>query len=202
MRILTTIGYLMMVMSFNAQTSVYDCSFTDATVTQAQIDASGYEFKKACILFAEDQTYDFGQSDHKKITAVTQIHIKEGFHAGPFNTGNTGIHLNLEGKSDIDVAVMNYPNLKSVQLFGKLELGLEFTPQIDNFISDFIANGQTSTNINPFDPQQIDVKAEFFVWYFNQWIGPFKSFGYTMKIIQEPLTYQHGIQTILAIPSE
>lgn len=157
---------------------VYSCQSIDPHVSQAEIEATQGDYHKQCILF-EGQTYDFGQSFNKVVKASEEIHIKPGFESGPFDA-NGEMHLKID-KSEIGVYAYldnGQTDLNSIPVRSKLEVGLDLPQTIDDQIADFITNGQTATNINPFDPDQIDIQAEFFVLYNGVWQGPFKNYGF------------------------
>lgn len=144
-----------------SQISVYDCDAFNNTVTQAEIDATFYEYFKQCISF-DVGNYLFNGTSNKKVTASTQIALKPGFHAGAYtNTG--GMHLNILPKSDFDVAVMNYEDLDNVMRYEKLELGVQLPQNLLDKVNNFVHEMAVphSEKLNPYVDWDMKVYAEF-----------------------------------------
>lgn len=74
-----------------------------------------------------------------------------------------------------------FPNATpgTVEQYAKLELGVRFEADIETYVQNF-NNELPGIQINPFDPEQLDLKAEF--WYYstilNEWVGPQQVFGF------------------------
>jgi len=71
------------------------------------------------------------------------------------------------------------PNLSpgTVGLYDKLELGIQFNDSVNNQIDNFI--DQTSgSKLNPFDPKDVDLYAEFYALIGGSWVGPKKVNGF------------------------
>lgn len=142
-----------------AQVSVYDCSAINPVVTQQDIDDND-DFYKQCVLFTDSENYTFDQNDDKTVTALKQIHIKEDFHVGQFN-GLGKMHLRIDKAiPPFDVAVMNYPDLKQVELFKRLELALELPTDLYTKVRNFV-DDLSGDKINPFLEWEMRVYAEF-----------------------------------------
>lgn len=172
--VLVTMLLFMAVSIIRAQVSVYDCNNIDPMVTQQQIEANSAEFHKQCILFA-GQNYSFTGDLNKTVTAEETINFQDGFSAGTFNI-NGKMHFKID-KEDLDIVAYT-SDLNSVLKNDKFELGIKLPETIGQKIADFISNGQSSTNINPYDPEQIDIRADFSTLYQGQWSSPMQSFGF------------------------
>lgn len=161
-----------------AQVSVYDCQSFDPVVLPATLEANEPgTFHKPCVLLDAIHTYQFDLDDQLEIKADQSIHLEENFHAGPFNTtGN--MHLRIHPQPNFDVLVMNYPDLNNVERFGKLELAVALPQNINDLVQNFVQNGQSPTNINPFDPQQLEIKAYFSPLYQGNWQNPWLGHGF------------------------
>lgn len=162
----------------SAQVSVYDCQTFDPVVTPVALEAiEPGTFHKPCVLLDSANTYQFDIDDQMGITADKSIHIQEDFHAGQFSsTGN--MHLQIKPETNFDVLVMNYSDLNNVERFGKLELAVVLPQNIQTLVEDFVQNGQSPTNVNPFDPQQLEIKAYFSPLYLGNWQNPWLGHGF------------------------
>jgi hypothetical protein len=71
-----------------------------------------------------------------------------------------------------------YPNETpgTVGQYEKLELGVEFRDDIDQLVQNFTAETQVAPNLNPFNPEQIDLYAEF--WWYSDGSNPFFPAGW------------------------
>lgn len=156
--------------------SVFDCSYSNPAVTQSEIE-SQQEYYKQCVLFGEDEVFDFDQNDDNVVKALNYIHIKKDFHAGSYNPQGQ-MHLVLEEKSDLDVYSMNQPDLSQIPVFDKFELGLDLPFHIDQSVNDFVNGIGSGNELNPFDPDDIDIRAEFSYLLEGNWIGPQTIFGF------------------------
>jgi hypothetical protein len=144
-----------------AQVSVYDCSVINPVVNQSDVNGS-YHFHQQCILFEDQQNYQFGPNDHHKVTANDNILIKENFHAGPY-VENNHFWMKLEDEPVYDIAVMNYTNLENVLKFKKVEFGIDLQGELENRIKEYLVPGTSpgSIPINPFLEWDLAIKAEF-----------------------------------------
>jgi hypothetical protein len=124
MRAWLFLGSLGCVIQIQAQISVYDCGAISQIVTQSEIEAANNEYYKQCIMFIPPETYEFNGNLNRKVTAATNIHLKEGVHIGPF-TQDGQFWMQIQPKSDFDVAVMNYEILNNVLRYKKFEIGIK-----------------------------------------------------------------------------
>jgi hypothetical protein len=162
MRAWLFLGSLGCVIQIQAQISVYDCGAISQIVTQSEIEAANNEYYKQCIMFIPPETYEFNGSLNRKVTAATNIHLREGVHIGPF-TQDGQFWLQIKPKSDFDVAVMNYENLNNVLKFEKLELGISL-PQdvlikVNNFVNE--ASVPNEEKLNPYLDWELRVETIF-----------------------------------------
>jgi len=145
--------------SLQAQTSIHDC-LAYPWVMESDIDAV-YEFRRPCIILGSGQSYDFQNSENHKITADSEISITgdQEFHAGNFDASGE-MWLALDPKSDLDVAVMNYPNLYNILRYEKFELGVELPSDISTRVNNYI-NATGTNKLNPFLDWELKVEAVF-----------------------------------------
>lgn len=186
MRIQLLIAICVLFISTIHGQSVYNCGVINPLVVQEIIDETQGEFHKQCILFGENNPYYFWGSYNKLITSESKIHIKPGFHAGQFSQDG-GIHLKID-QSPINIYSISHNDLNGIEQFGKFEFKVELPDSIQNRIDEFVDGGSQVDKLNPFDPQQIDIKAEFYVFHLGEWRGPFKKFGFYFE------DYQRNIQ--------
>lgn len=147
--------------------SVYDCAAYPG-ITQSDINNTGYEFYRPCVLLGNGQTFDFNGSSNKKISASTKIQItsnpsNQSFHAGNYSSTSSGLQLAITPKSDFDIAVMNYPDLMNVLRYEKLELGValpqDILTKVNNFVNESTVVG--AQKLNPFLDWELKVQATF-----------------------------------------
>ena len=114
--------------------------------------------------------------------ADNRIHFGPGSHISPVQQGN--LHASIRPNA-LQVAWMEPGTMGSVGQYKKLELGIKLNNEIEALIDEFIAAGKsdvaprTNPSLNPFDPDEIDVYAEF---YYQQnpvsWAGPYRQNGF------------------------
>ncbi len=191
MKYLSIFGlFIVATFSSHAQVSAYDCSVSSPNVPTVALEASEPgNFHKPCVLLDAVNSYNFSNDQELHITADQTIHIKEDFHSGQY-TNNGNMHLEIKPQEDLDVLVMNYPDLYNVERFGKLELAVVLPQNIQNAVDDFVANGQSATNVNPFDPQQLEIKAYFSPLYNGSWQYPWVRDAFYYE------NYQHSPDTL------
>lgn len=95
--------------------------------------------------------------------AGERIHLKPGFNAVNF-AGNGYFHAHIGVAPDFDVVFIE-PNESYPQVgqFEKLEIGLQLDAQIEQQIALYTGDLSVGNNpgINPFDPDQFSVEAQF-----------------------------------------
>lgn len=141
--------------------SVYDCSLLNPLVSQSDIDNSGTEFFKQCVLF--DGIYNFDQADEHTVTARENIHLKAGFHSGSY-VPNGYMHLKLDEQPPAyDVSILNYPDLNGILRYKKMEFGIdmqgELLERITKFIDPAYVTGYDA--LNPFLDWELDINVKF-----------------------------------------
>jgi hypothetical protein len=193
MRAWLFIGSLGCVIQIQAQISVYDCGAISQIVTQSEIEAANNEYYKQCIMFIPPETYEFNGSLNSKVTAATNIHLREGVHIGPF-TQDGQFWLKIQPKSDFDVAVMNYENLNNVLKFEKLELGISLPQDVLTKVNNFVEElpVPNTEKLNPYLDWELRVYAEF-TPAVAEW--PFVIDGFYTK------EYEVNMPEILPIPN-
>lgn len=157
--------------------SVYDCQAFGSYTTPQELYASmPDEYHKGCVELDENNYYEFSDGDNLEITADEYISLKEGFQSGQYSD-STGMRLAIEPE-ELGVYVTNYADLNGVELYGKLELAVEIPQNLDALVQDFVQNGQTPSNLSPFDPEQLEIKAYFQPMYNGNWYAPFIGHGF------------------------
>lgn len=163
----------------NAQISVFNCD-VNPVVLQSDIDQANYELYRPCVIMGQGDFYNISQSDEKKIVASESISVSENFHAGPFNKDGE-LHLQIRPQP-IDVVLMNHNDMNNIPVYDKFELGINLSSDLMALVDDFILNGAQPGNINPFDPDQLNIRADFYVLggvgTISQWYGPYKQYGF------------------------
>jgi hypothetical protein len=159
MRAWLFLGSLGCVIQIQAQISVYDCGAISQIVTQSEIEAANNEYYKQCIMFIPPETYEFNGNLNRKVTAATNIHLKEGVHIGPF-TQDGQFWMQIQPKSDFDVAVMNYENLNNVLRYKKFEIGIKLPQEIQDAVDNYLLD-LTGDKINPFLENELDIEIKF-----------------------------------------
>jgi hypothetical protein len=102
---------------------------------------------------------DVNGSNQVTFTAGQRVQLHDGFHAGGFTSGGY-FHAQIGTAPDFDVAFMQpNQNTPSVGQFEKLEIGITLPATLEQQVNDFLANG--TGGLNPFDPEQISVEANF-----------------------------------------
>ena len=148
-KLLMTLGVLS-ALNATTQVSVYDCGSINAVVTQNEVLAGGQGFYRPCIDFTAGNNYQFQGNVHKEVKALEYISIQENFHAGPFDQGK-GMHLLIGEKSLYDIAVMNYPDLNTIQKFKKVEFGIDLEGELEERIKEFLEPG-SFPGLDPLNP--------------------------------------------------
>lgn len=141
--------------------SVYDCSLLNPLVSQSDIENSGTEFFKQCVLF--DGIYNFDQADEHTVTAQENIHLKAGFHSGSYDP-NGYMHLKLDEQPPVyDVTILNYPDLNGILRYKKMEFGIDVQGELLERITKFIDPAYVTVYdaLNPFLDWELDVNVKF-----------------------------------------
>ena len=119
------------------------------------------------VMFNSDQNYSIKAGEFITFDANTVIEpdATHGFHAYIQNNG-------------MDLA-WYAPNLTpgTVGLHEKLEIGVQFNDSIHQKIERFI-NRETGEKLNPFNPEEVDLYAEFWVEVGGDWYGPQRMNGF------------------------
>lgn len=160
-KLLLTIAIILVFHTLGAQVNVYDCTAYTEHLTQAEINAAQDHFG-ACITLGGNNSIHVSGNDHKTVHGARQIHLKENFHAGSFDeTGQ--LHLKISERSDIDLAVMNYPDLNGILRYKKFELGVKLPAGISERVDHFLLQeGVYQDELNPFLEWELDVEATFY----------------------------------------
>ena len=150
------------------------------TVTQSNLPSLGSGIQATdCIItdgdvnFSSDENYSIRAGEYIEFSTPTQMNpdASHQFHAYIDNGG-------------MEIAWYT-PNTTpgTTGIFEKLELGVEFRSDIDQQIENFV-NSTAGTQLNPFNPEQVDLYAEFW-WYSDGsvvaqtgWFGPFRINGF------------------------
>ncbi|MBK9190368.1 MAG: hypothetical protein IPM77_02105 [Crocinitomicaceae bacterium] len=165
----------------NAQT-VIPQTIPCITVTQSNVTSLGSGISAVdCI--ETDGNLTFLQYENYSIKAGEYISFGQNTTIDPDASHQFHAYIDNSG---MDIA-WYYPNSTpgTVGIFEKLELGVEFENEIDQLIQNFTATPQTLPNLNPFNPEKVDLYAEFW-WYHDGsnpmlpvgWYGPQKINGF------------------------
>ncbi len=87
-------------------------------------------------------------------------------------------HLLISEKDGFELYSMNQLDLSSVPLNDKLELGAKIPESLQQRINVFFENVAGMDVINPFNPKDLDITAEFYFFNNDQWVGPLRAFGF------------------------
>jgi hypothetical protein len=124
---------------------------------------------------ADGETVNFKPDQHYSIRAGEYIEFNENTVITP--DGSHQFHAYIQ-KEELDVA-WYYPNETpgTVGRYEKLEIGVQFDSTIQNKIERFV-NRETGTKLNPFNPEDVDVYAEFWVkiegyWFYHKRVNGF-----------------------------
>ena len=124
---------------------------------------------------ADGETVNFKPDQHYSIRAGEYIEFNENTVITP--DGSHQFHAYIQ-KEELDVA-WYYPNETpgTVGRYEKLEIGVQFDSTIQNKIERFV-NREAGTKLNPFNPEDVDVYAEFWVkiggdWFFHKRVNGF-----------------------------
>ena len=97
---------------------------------------------------------------------------------GPYANNNLTARIEDE---ELELAWF-YPNSPGwVQLHDKLEFGIKLPANVEAQIQNFIDNETTPNTLpklNPFNPEDIDIKAEFYLKVGNNWVKKKKKYGF------------------------
>jgi hypothetical protein len=124
---------------------------------------------------ADGETVNFKPDQHYSIRAGEYIEFNENTVITP--DGSHQFHAYIQ-KEELDVA-WYYPNETpgTVGRYEKLEIGVQFDSTIQNKIERFV-NREAGTKLNPFNPEDVDVYAEFWVkiegyWFYHKRVNGF-----------------------------
>ena len=127
-----------------------------------------------CIIADGDTVY-FKPDQHYSIRAGEFIEFNENTVITPDVSHQ--FHAYIQ-KEELDLA-WYYPNETpgTVGKFEKLEIGIQFDSTIENKINRFI-NREAGNKLNPFNPDDVDVFAEFWIkiggdWFFHKRVNAF-----------------------------
>lgn len=145
-----------------AQVSVFDCQALPETITQAMINSSP-DFYRPCVTLGGEEAINMTGLTPYKVVAAKEITLKDGFHAGGFDSNGSAWFKIEPQQNAFDVAVMNYGDLLHVQKLKKMELGVKLNSLIQDKINNFTekVNVSSSQKINPYLDWEIRVVATF-----------------------------------------
>src|SRR6185436_10666053 len=102
---------------------------------------------------------DVSGSAQINFIAGQRVQLHDGFHAGGFTT-NGYFRAQIGTAADFDVVFFQpNQNTPSVGQYEKLEMGVQLPVSLEQQVNDFLTD--PNTGINPFDPDQISVEAQF-----------------------------------------
>lgn len=116
------------------------------------------------------------------LVASSSISLGPGFHALPFPGYQFHARIAATSPGTPDIAWLEPTPAGVVPQYEKLELGLQFSTQIQEAIANF-ENGTGTPAINPFDPEQVNIQANFehFDSRNQRWVPTDQIFGFYYK---------------------
>jgi len=117
-------------------------------------------------------------NQNMEIVSSREIVFNPGTEISTTNNKEFDAYINANG---LDV-VWYTPNATpgTVGKYEKLEIGVKLPDNAEEQIDNFIAEN-TQTALNPFNPNDIDIKAEFWYYWQGQWSGPVTRYGFFYK---------------------
>lgn len=138
---------------------------------------SGYIPATECIQTTGNLTFD-AQTNYS-IKAGESITFKNSTHISLDNSHT--FHAFIQ-KPGFDLAWYGPSTSWSVGQYEKLELGLQFEDSINDLIMDYVNHdpfaNQPIGSLNPYNPEQVDVYAEFWIKDGANWVGPKRINGF------------------------
>ena len=137
------------------------------------------------------------------------IQLKSGFHASGFN--NDGSFRAKIAESNLDIAIYTPQNyVGQVPKYEKLEIGIELPDAIMEEIKNF-TDELSGNKLNPFNPEQVDVKAEFYTLnsganpdgdFQTSWTLKYNVFGFYYEDFFEDISGNVHQWSIADLPTE
>jgi len=151
-------------------------------IDQAQLNPGIVQFDNDGYIFAPCQN-NLTVSGTKQVDLYsgTYVNLKPGFKTTGL-TGNGYFHADVE-ENPINLAVFT-PEFFDGQVvkYEKFEIGIQLPENINQAIENFVNEIPHSSPINPYNPEQIDVKAEFYHLQTQgnnaTWVGPEVRYGF------------------------
>lgn len=151
-----------------------------------QADIVGQSNVGAVDCIETDGTVNFLSSFDYSIKAGEHITFSPETHISPNNAHL--FHAFIE-QPNFDLAWYEPLTAGEVGQFEKLELGLQFDNSINDQILNFI-DDQSGNKLNPFNPDEIDIVAQFYYYNGISWEGPVKAFGfYYQEYVRQNTTW-------------
>ncbi len=145
-----------------SQVSVFSCSNYPTHLSQTDLDGAQQFNNSTCYILGENSSVLLENSANKEIFATHEISLKNDVHLGAFD-GSGGAHLQINAKSGLEVAVMNYYNLSNVLRYKKLEFGVQLPDDITSRINRYLfSEGVYNNELNPFLDWEVEVEATFY----------------------------------------
>lgn len=112
-----------------------------------------------------------------EMTSGKEIHLQPGFSAGNFAL-NGHYHGQIEGEQ-LEVAIYEpLANPGTVPVYEKFELGIKLPENIENLIANFVNEVPNTIQINPYNTDQVDIRADFYYKSGNNWVLQHTGFGF------------------------
>lgn len=138
----------------------------------------------ATVTFSSDQNYSIKAGEYIQFDDNTVIEpdTAHSFHA-------------FIQREDLDLA-WYYPNATpgTVGRYEKLEIGAQFGDSINDKILNFVENS-AGDSINPFNPDEIDLYAEFWYLIDSTWYGPKRINGFFYQEYERGSTHWDTVLT-------
>ena len=99
------------------------------------------------------------------------IHLKPGFKAAPGTAEQFNARIN---RSEVGLVIYEPAQTPGqVPVFEKFELGVDLPDTILQLVERYVAQPRQYPNINPFNPDEISIEAQFFILNENGQFHPF-----------------------------
>ncbi|HRE75612.1 MAG TPA: T9SS type A sorting domain-containing protein [Flavobacteriales bacterium] len=119
------------------------------------------------------------------------IHLKPGFKAAPGTAEQFNARIN---RSEVGLVIYEPAQTPGqVPVFEKFELGVDLPDTILQLVERYVAQPRQYPNINPFNPDEISIEAQFFILNENgqfhpfpdgMWMGPEIKYGFYYEDFQ------------------
>ncbi len=176
------------------------------SINPTSIDTLGSGVSAADCIEVDGETVNFKTDQHYSVRAGEFIQFDP--NTVITSDGSHQFHAYIQ-REDMDMA-WYYPNATpgTVGQYEKLEIGVKFKDTINDKIENFVKN-QAGAKLNPFNPEDVDLYAEFWVKVGASWFGPKRVNGFYYEefarnadtIHWDTLATDHNFRIRFALPT-